>query len=47
MKNIISIMLESLSKYADLIRDGYAIAIYTTEGKVYTYIEGEHELIYG
>ena len=48
---IVSMMLEPLSKYADLIQDGYAIAIYTAEGKVYTYkaeknIEDEHERIY-
>ena len=44
--DIVSKMLEPLSKYATLDQDGYAIAIYTTEGKVYTYkdkIEDEHE----
>lgn len=49
--HVVSIMLESLSKYAYLPRDGYAIAIYTAEGKVYTYkaginVEDDIERIY-
>ena len=48
---IVSIMLGTLSKYADLLQDGYAIAIYTVEDKMYTYIvekntKDEHERIY-
>lgn len=49
--HIVSTMLDDLSKYSDFIQDGYAIAIYTAEGNVYTYkaemnIEDENELIY-
>ena len=49
--NVASTMLKALSKYADCLRGGYAIAIYTVEGKLYTYsfevnTEDDNERIY-